>query len=216
MTLAARIKLASAVCVVSFVVAVITVFLNWDVESLFFYLGLFSGFLAAKWQRQLAAQNGVSPPPVFGMASNSTKWWITLLTLPFYAFLTIALFWIGGHRLYLVHVFNVDSIKTNGTIVSRSKTGVRPVVCALTYDYTDRQGLGHQKQERVSMSTWFALAETNSVPVKYLPDHPATSRIDLDLEDRTEGGSAFFVIVIGVVFLGMGVWLYSYYLSKLR
>jgi Protein of unknown function (DUF3592) len=155
--------------------------------------------------------------PAKTLGGRRTKWWITLATLPFYMLVTAALFWLGGSRLYLLHVYSIDSVKTDGAIVTRSASKTRyrqPTICRITYTYSTRDGGRFQSQSDVDYRTWDSLKLTDSIPIKYLPTQPSRSRVDVEFEDQVEGGSAFFVVALGVVFLAFGVWTYWYYLQK--
>ncbi len=68
--------------------------------------------------------------------------------------------------------------------------------------------------QNVDFRTWNSLDRTDLVPVKYLPKQPSQSRVNVVFENQVEGGSAFYVLALAVVFLAGGVWTYWYYLSK--
>jgi hypothetical protein len=214
MRLQSKIRLATGLCVACFSASVLVVFMCPQYTQLVTVLGVCSGYLATKWKRQA----GIGGGSVIGDRINHlTKWWLTIATLPFYVLLTAGLFWIGGSRLYLLHLYTVDSIRTDGRIVNRFKTGggyKNPIIYHITYTYSTRDGATYQNQEEVDYRTYGTLASAAAIPVKYLPWQQSRSRVDFLNDDQIEGGSAFFVVVLGIVLFIWGIWAYWFYLKK--
>ena len=216
MTLRAKIRLANTICVISFVLSVIIVFIYPHVSGLFFTLGIISGFRAAKCGKQMRLEDGQNATTTTPSISNSLGRKLTWVWLVFYIPLTAILFLLGSARLWEWHLFRDNSVMVPGVVSAKDKadTGLHPY--RLTYHYYAEDGTRYERQEEVSTGTWYSLNDGDSISVKYLPRRPWEGRLDYGNEQQNEGGAAFFEICIGLVIFLWGTWAFFYYLKKFR
>jgi len=216
MTLRKKIKIANTVCVVSFVLSVIILFFYPKVSDLFFFLGIISGFRAARWGKQVRLEESQEADLARPLLSNSLGRKLTWGWLMFYIPLTAGLLFLGSARLYEWHLFRDHSVEVSGFVTEKDKAniGLRPL--SLTYHYYAEDGTRYERQEEVNAGTWYSLNEGDMISVKYLPGRPWEGRIDFGNEQRNEGGAAFFELCLGIVIFLWGTWAFFYYLKKFR
>jgi hypothetical protein len=216
MTLRTKIKFANVVCIVSFVLSVIILFIYPYVSNLFFVLGIISGFRAAKWGKQMRLEEGQNAKSAHLPIRNSLGRKLTWGWLLFYIPLSAILLLLGSARLWEWHLFRDHSVEASGFVTAKEKadTGLNPY--HLTYYYYAEDGKRYEHREEVNTGTWYSLNEGDSVSVKYLPRRPWNSRLDFENEERNEGGAAFFEFCIGIVIFLWGTWAFFYYLKKFR
>ena len=69
-------------------------------------------------------------------------------------------------------------------------------------------GASYRETVQASESTWSNLRVGKPLPIKYVANNPAISRIDLAREDKLQGSIIRIPFIMSAIFLGAGCWCY--------
>jgi len=95
-----------------------------------------------------------------------------------------------------VHLQGVvdDVMETEGTSTSK---GIKPSTLHVTYHFEAPDGR-HQAKASVTVDTFHSLTPGDPVPIKYLPDNPRRSRLDLPQEDARHRQDVWIELASGI------------------
>jgi len=124
---------------------------------------------------------------------------------------TACLLELGVYGFYQNHLFDVGVEHTRGTVQEKtdqgwvSRYGNAHHNRYLAYSYVVAGVTYSSAEIPVTASTWFSVEIHGSIPIKYLADNPADSRIDYPGEDRFSRLAPAALLFLGVLFLIAGV-----------
>ncbi len=111
----------------------------------------------------------------------------------------------GGYEFYQYERFQGKVERTTGRIEQLKHGSGRRSHSKVTYHYTDRAGMDHTGQSQVAPKAWWRLKKGATIPIKYLPEAPEISRLDLEEQTDWEWQQAVIPMGIGAFLVGVGL-----------
>jgi len=127
----------------------------------------------------------------------------------FFAAMGTIFFVVGAHEFYRNLQFSWPVIRVTGTVTERYTTVSHgrhgsSTTYHLDYRFNDTGGKTWDCNDSVASQTYYDLSEQGPVPIKYLPNYPDISRVDLPIEDRNHEIMAWMFMALGGAFGGFG------------